>query len=692
MADTLGQFFRQPKLHEDVVDPKHVDPLAVVTPSHPPVLTVQPAPELRSPNPIGPLQPAPAPSVPAQLPDMPAPALTHPATLPDMPPPPLRLTASIPFQPAPPLSVTASIPFQPAPVLSVTGTPGFQDPPPLSVPVTIPFQPAPALTVPASMAFQPPPDLTAPHPVTYGNPSDGDPHDHPGQQHTPAIPTLRHSDQVAGAEAQGNHTPGLIGAAADAFKGAVNDIVGMAGNIDVRNHGAVDLGIPGVPPLPFDTDINTHGGKINVGVDLHFRQSVRQVAAVGKEYVEEKARAAVNQGAQWALDKIGFPAKMSPQAPLSSDAPLAPQKEAVMSGPPQDPTVLPTVEVPPSNGLVSYNVDARNRAQTAQQEAARRADLEREGNRYNRLRRIQDLVFGDNNQRAFISPFNVASGSDNKLSAVIPNSNNNPEQRGFFLADNSKKLPDDDEAYVPLVFTDMRSMGGKYRSIYFRPFIKSLSENFAPQWSMNNFFGRVDPVATYQSTNRTINLAFKLVAFDRADLDVLYQKLAWLTSLVYPEYSGADYFRGPVCRLRVGDVINAQSEKGLLGIPGVITSLDVNYDETTWELEKGAKVPRYIDVSVGFQVLHEGPVGVAKIVPGNKNSQTGFGTLGNGINYKQVRFGSAFKEDINVPGTPAGGQRLGPQSVTQNANSAASKVKSKAKAAASKTKPLPRKK
>jgi len=196
------------------------------------------------------------------------------------------------------------------------------------------------------------------------------------------------------------------------------------------------------------------------------------------------------------------------------------------------------------------------------------------------------------------------------------------ETHGYFAVTGSDDssyangTPSDDQAYVPLVFTDLRALRGSvFRTVYFRPFIKSLSEDFAPQWNMTNYFGRVDPVATYQSTNRTVSLSFKLVCFSPEDLVVLYQKLGWLTSMVYPEYEqGASlrYRAGPVVKMRVGDVINAVGRDGNRGLPGVITSLNFSYDESPWELLDGRRLPKNIDVSLGFHVLHEYAVGSMK--------------------------------------------------------------------------------
>lgn len=198
----------------------------------------------------------------------------------------------------------------------------------------------------------------------------------------------------------------------------------------------------------------------------------------------------------------------------------------------------------------------------------------------------------------------------------------------------TKKITDD-EAYVPLSFTDLRPINKIYRTVYFRPFITNLSEEFSPEWSEQNFFGRADPVATYMSTGRQITLGFKLVAFGPEDVAAIYQKLNWLASMVYPEYdSQLLYKSGPVVRMRVGDVINAIGSEGGRGLPGIIKSLAFDYNDTIWELQENFKVPRNVSVSLTFRVLHDRPIG-----RGEEGRFGGIGTIDSSGKYQPPGLG-----------------------------------------------------
>jgi hypothetical protein len=176
---------------------------------------------------------------------------------------------------------------------------------------------------------------------------------------------------------------------------------------------------------------------------------------------------------------------------------------------------------------------------------------------------------------------------------------------------------DDDDAYVPLSFTDLRrGPDGRYRTVYFRPFISSLTESIVPDWNEDAAFGRVDPIMTYKRTTRSLSIGFSLHAMSAADLKVMYNKLHWLTSMTMPEYDSELLIKsGPVCKMRVGDLMS--------GFSGVITSLEFDYSDALWEIEKDAKVPRSIDVSLGMTVLHDKTVGVFEGVFGGLDAKRG---------------------------------------------------------------------
>jgi hypothetical protein len=168
---------------------------------------------------------------------------------------------------------------------------------------------------------------------------------------------------------------------------------------------------------------------------------------------------------------------------------------------------------------------------------------------------------------------------------------------------------DDDDARVPLVFTDLRKDVAKnaYRSIYFRPLNLGFSNSISPSYAETNTFGRVDATVGYQQTARTFNLSWEMMAFAPEDLQLMYNKMVWLQSMCYPSFGSDSIIRsGPVCRLRIGDAVSTQQG----GVPGVIKSLGFDFADALWELKQGMKVPRSFKVTVDFLALHDGPLGL----------------------------------------------------------------------------------
>jgi len=185
------------------------------------------------------------------------------------------------------------------------------------------------------------------------------------------------------------------------------------------------------------------------------------------------------------------------------------------------------------------------------------------------------------------------------------------QKDGSFLTKNPAQGPpvDDDDAYVPLSFTDVRPVGSDntFRSVYFRPFITSLTEEFTPEYDKKTYYGRSDQVATYMSTMRTVFLGFEIHAFSPTDLELIYKKLNWLSSMVYPQYGSNMLMNaGPVLRMRVGDVISSRDK---MGLPGVIDSLSYDYSDSIWEVDRDHKAPRTIKVAISFHILHDVVIG-----------------------------------------------------------------------------------
>jgi len=111
--------------------------------------------------------------------------------------------------------------------------------------------------------------------------------------------------------------------------------------------------------------------------------------------------------------------------------------------------------------------------------------------------------------------------------------------------------------------------------------------------------GRGETFYTYQGFERSISFGFKIVAFSKAELFPLYNKLNYLVSQVYPDYSANGVMRAPLVKLTIGDYIYRMP--GFLG--SVNLSIDVN---APWDLNEDsdtAQLPKIIDVDIEFKPI-----------------------------------------------------------------------------------------
>ena len=108
------------------------------------------------------------------------------------------------------------------------------------------------------------------------------------------------------------------------------------------------------------------------------------------------------------------------------------------------------------------------------------------------------------------------------------------------------------------------------------------------------------------------------------ELDAIYAKLRRLTSMCYPKYESAAplankmRMKPPLVRMRLGELYGHQHDRAAakegskstdtIDQLGFIKSLTYTVpDSATWEFRRGQRVPKLIDCSINFQMIHESP-------------------------------------------------------------------------------------
>ncbi len=180
-----------------------------------------------------------------------------------------------------------------------------------------------------------------------------------------------------------------------------------------------------------------------------------------------------------------------------------------------------------------------------------------------------------------------------------------------------------DALYLPVIITDLRTQ----KTAIMKPYIKRINQDFQPNWNIQEYFNRVDSIATYKNTRRNLTLDLMFVAYSPASLTTLKRKTQFLENLVFPMYEKVtlQFVASPICRIRIGDLISVNSEefkqfhefstanitdedfKQLnLGCPAYITQLTYDYSETyPWNISEKNKTLKVFGMSLTMVLLHD---------------------------------------------------------------------------------------
>ena len=168
-----------------------------------------------------------------------------------------------------------------------------------------------------------------------------------------------------------------------------------------------------------------------------------------------------------------------------------------------------------------------------------------------------------------------------------------------------------------LVITSMVAKTG--RTVKLPAFITDIAQSFSSNWNTEDVFGRMDQIATFQSTNRTISIGLDIPAGTLKDAKNNLKACAKIASFLYPGYdevgynttvSGATKFvktaavisKAPLVKIKYGNLIRSmKTGKGLLGF---IESYDFSpvLEAGQFIAGKGQFYPKVISISLSCLV------------------------------------------------------------------------------------------
>ena len=177
----------------------------------------------------------------------------------------------------------------------------------------------------------------------------------------------------------------------------------------------------------------------------------------------------------------------------------------------------------------------------------------------------------------------------------------------------------DSDPWKKLGYTDSIKLGFECMSndytqyataLIFRALLTNgFTDNNTANLNSFRYMGRGEEFFTYQGFTRQISFSFKVAAFSRTELKPMYNKLNYLLSQVYPDYSpNTNIMRAPLVKLTLGDYFYR--------VPGFIESINITADNNTpWEINLEEKMgldnsatvqelPHVLEVGISFKPIH----------------------------------------------------------------------------------------
>jgi len=134
---------------------------------------------------------------------------------------------------------------------------------------------------------------------------------------------------------------------------------------------------------------------------------------------------------------------------------------------------------------------------------------------------------------------------------------------------------------------DPNNPSGELSYMNFRSYIDSFSDSYSADWKAQSYMGRGEKFYKYGGFDRSISMAFTVVAQSMGEMRGMYQKLNYLASSLAPTYTPQGYMAGNLCKMTVGDYIYEQY--------GFISS--ITYDvpqDSSWDLSLN---PQNLEIS-----------------------------------------------------------------------------------------------
>jgi hypothetical protein len=168
--------------------------------------------------------------------------------------------------------------------------------------------------------------------------------------------------------------------------------------------------------------------------------------------------------------------------------------------------------------------------------------------------------------------------------------------------------------------------------VMFKAFITRYSDDFRSEWKKTKVYGRMDDIATFVNTSRSISVGFKTVAASVQEAEQNMVRVSLLIQMLYPSYdvakeSGLSTIKGsPLFKIKFLNWIKGTSANSLgaeegksnlgsgnaksSGLMGYLEGVSFDPDLESGVFQAGLEIyPKVIDLNLTFNVIHEHPLG-----------------------------------------------------------------------------------
>tara|TARA_R110000772_G_scaffold139437_2_gene248525 strand:- start:447 stop:1025 length:579 start_codon:yes stop_codon:yes gene_type:complete len=144
----------------------------------------------------------------------------------------------------------------------------------------------------------------------------------------------------------------------------------------------------------------------------------------------------------------------------------------------------------------------------------------------------------------------------------------------------------------------------------FPAFLTTFTNSFSSNWSEEQVYGRQDPIGTFQSTKRKINVGFDIVASNLAEAKKNIDMINRVSRMLYPSYTGTGkdtnalvLSKVPLVTIQFGNLLH-ENKGPLLGWIGSWSANPV-LDMGMFTPSKGLFFPKVYNATIDFTPQHK---------------------------------------------------------------------------------------